>query len=1078
MKLKLNGFLVLLLALVTQITFAQERAVSGTVSDNAGLPLPGVSVLVKGTKTGTQTDFDGKYSIKATSSQTLVFSYIGMKTQEVVASSNAISFKMKDDSQTLNEVVVTALGVSRDAKTLSYASQSIKAAQLNITQDANIKTAIAGKIAGVQIQGQAGAKLGSAGKIRIRGAISLTSDADPLYIIDGVPTDPNNVDMDNIASVDVLKGPNATALYGQRADAGVVIISTKKGSSKGVSVELLSSVTFEKVGKLMNYQNLYGGGYEGEASFGIFGDQAPMSDYPAEWSVFEGKRYLLWDNNYADESWGPKFDGGDYVPWYSWWPSSPYFGKTAKYEAQPNNIRDFYNTGVTTKNGIALSGGNDKFRARFSFTNLDQTGITPYTTLGKQFVSSNFDFNVTDKFNVAVAFNFTNSRVKGDFDDGYSNQTSGSFNSWFNRNLDINKMRELKDLKTPDGYSASWNFWGADYYAAYGGDYKKAAFWYNPYFYMEQYKNIDKTTNYTGSVNLSYKFNDNWELVGGGSRNQDDFKNDYQVPFTLSYSAAPALYNAWSNSFGVYRRNQAENNYTTTLKFKDKFEKFDVDGFVGGNIRINTYDRFAAQMQTDAKTGGLIMPDVFAFANAGIQPTPSTYVSKKEVRSIYAKASVGYENMLYLDASYRKDWSSALPANSNGYGYPSLGSSFIFSELLEDKEILSFGKIRAGWAQVGNDLDAYLIDPSYPLSTKTFRNLPLQYTQTSILDPNIKPAINTSSEFGFDTKFFKNRIGLNFTYYIENRKNEIIPISVSKGSGYDTFLTNAGESERKGVEITFNATPVKTEDFNWDFTFNFGKNKTTVISLPGDLKSLNAPGGADAYGFATVVHELGNEWGQLRGTAIKRDAQGNAVINSNGTYAVNPGQYLGSVLPDFTGGIINSIRYKDFSLNAAIDFQKGGKFFSLSEMWGASSGLTAETAALNDKGINVREAVADGGGVHVKGVDAAGAPVDKYAEGYTYFTQFYGNRLAENYIHNASYMKLRDVSLTYSLPKSLLKNMFSSATISVVGRNLLMIAVAKDNTHNWDPSEMSGSYGESGQLASTKSYGMNIKLTF
>ena len=357
----------------------------------------------------------------------------------------------------------------------------------------------------------------------------------------------------------------------------------------------------------------------------------------------------------------------------------------------------------------------------------------------------------------------------------------------------------------------------------------------------------------------------------------------------------------------------------------------------------------------------------------------------------------------------------------------------------------------------------------------------MEYTPSTILDPNIKPATNTSYEVGFDTKFFNNRVGLSFTYYNENRKDEIIPISISKGSGYDSFLTNAGESERDGIEITLTGSPFKTEDFSWDITANFGKNKTTIKSLPGDLTSLEAfdsDTGTSSYSFVSVIHELGNEWGQLRGTAIARDANGNAIINANGTYKTEAGQYLGTILPDFTGGVLNTFRYKNLSLTASIDFQKGGKFFSLSEMWGSSSGLMKETAAVNDNGVNVREAVEDGGGVHVTGVDASGNPVDMYAEGYDYFTQFYGNRLAENYIHDASYIKLRDVSLTYNLPKKLLKNTLSSASISLVGRNLWLISVSDDNKHGWDPSELSQIYGENGQLPGTKSYGMNIKLTF
>lgn len=1078
MKTKLNGFLTLLLALLVQISFAQEKTVTGKVSDASG-PLPGVTVLVKGTNTGTQTDFDGNYSLTASPGAVLTFSFIGMQTVErTVGASNVINVVMQESAEALEEVVVTALGIKREAKTLSYAAQEVKGEDLNITQDANIKTAIAGKVAGVQVQSQAGAKLGQAGKIRIRGAISLTSDNDPLYVVDGVPADPNSIDMDNVATLNVLKGPNATALYGQRADAGVVVITTKRGSVNGVGIEISSAVTFEEVAYLPEYQNLYGQGYDGEDSWGNFGDQLPISAYPTEWSIFQGQRYIIWDNNYADESWGPKFDGQDYIPWYAWWPDSPYFGQTAKYEAQPNNIKNFYDTGVTLKNTVALSGGNESFRGRISFTDLDQTGIVPYTKLDKQFISTSFDFDVTEKFNVSAALNYTTSKIEGDFNDDYGNQTSGNFNSWWGRNLDVNKLRELKDLKTPDGYNATWNWWGPDYYAYYGGDFKKPAFWFNNFWYMDEYINTNKNDNYVGSVNLSYKINDNWELRAGASRNQNVFKNNYYVPYSIAYSAAPDLYNAWSNSFGVYRRTTAENNYNATLAYNNKFGDFDVDAFVGGNIRINKYDRFSAEMPTDAKVGGLIIPDVFAFSNAGIIPTPSTYFSNKEVQSLYGKASFGYRDFLYLDATYRQDWSSALPVGKNGYGYPSFGTSFIFSELMNDKSILSFGKFRAGWAQVGNDLDAYLIDPSYPLSAKPYQGISMQYTPSTLLDPNIKPALNTSFEVGFDTRFLSNRVGLNFTYYKENRKDEIIPISIPRGTGYNSFLTNAGESERDGIEVTLSGSPFKTEDFAWDITVNYGQNKTVIKSLPGDLTSLEAPGGSGAFGFVSVIHELGNEWGQLRGTKIARDANGNAIINANGTYKTVQGQYLGSVLPDFTGGVINNFRYKDFSLTAAIDFQKGGKFFSLSEQWGTSSGLLAETAALNDKGNNVRDALADGGGVHVVGVDGNGTSVDTYVPALTYFPQWYGNRLAEPFIHDASFIKLRDISLTYTLPKKFLKNTFTGASISLVGRNLWLISVSDDNVHNWDPSELSQTYGENGQLPGTKSYGMNIKLTF
>lgn len=1078
MKSKFSGIFTLFFACIVHLSFAQQKTVSGTVVDQSGLPLPGVNVIVQGTTTGTQTDFDGNYSINAASGNVLVFSYVGMTTQTVtVGNSNTINVTLAEDAAILDEVVVTALGIKREAKTLPYAAQEVKSEDLNITQDANIKTALAGKVAGVQIQGQAGSKLGQFGKIRIRGAISLTSDNDPLYVVDGVPTDPNNIDMDNVASINVLKGPNATALYGQRADAGVVIITTKKGSENGVAVEILSSVSFENVRNLMKYQDMYGQGYDGEDSWGVFGSQLAISDYPSEWAVFEGQRYITWDNNYADESWGPKFDGQPYIPWYAWWPESPYYGQTAAYEAQPDNIKDFYNTGTTLKNTITLSGGSERFRGRLAFTDLKQQGIIPYSDLKKQFVSTSFDYDVTPKLNLAVNLNYTNTKVLGDFNDGYGNQTSGSFNSWFARNVDINKLKELKDLKTMGGYATSWNWWGPDYYSYFGGGFEKPAFWFNSFYWLENYKNVNKTGNYVGNVNLTYKFNDKWSVDGGMSRDYSNYKNEYYVPFSISYSAAPDLYNAWLNSFGVYKRDQSENNFYANLHYKNNFGQFDVDALVGGNLRYDKYDRFSAQMPTGNTTGGLIIPDVYDFANASIVPTPSTYRSKKEVKSLFTKVSIGYNNFIYVDGTYRKDWSSALPNDNNGYGYPSIGTSIVFSELIDDKSVLTFGKLRAGWAQVGNDLNAYLIDPSYPLSGKPFEGISLMYTPTTLIDPNIKPALNSSFEVGFDTRFFNNRVGLSATYYKENRKDEIISISVPEGTGYSGYLTNAGESQREGVEITLNLTPVRTENFSWDITANWAKNETKVISLPGDLQSLAAPGGAGAFGFATMIHQLGNNWGQIRGTAITRDADGNPVINGNGTYATTQGQFLGSVLPDFTGGLLNTFTYKNLSLTAMVDFQKGGKFFSLSEQWGQYSGLLEETAALNDKGMNVRDAIDDGGGVHVTGVNASGGAVDTYVDAVTYFNQFYGNRLAEPFVHDASYIKLRDVSLTYTLPKKVFNDAMG-VSFSLVGRNLWLISVSKDNTHEWDPSELSNTYGENGQLPSTRSFGMNVKLTF
>ncbi len=1093
-----------MLALVVQVTFAQSKVITGVVTEaGSGDPLPGVNIVVKGTNTGATTDFDGKYTIKADKGQTLVFSYVGYNTVEKkVGDSNVINVQMREGGK-LAEVVVTAMGIKREEKTLSYATQQVKEKELNITHNDNIKTAIAGKVAGVQINGQAGSKLGESGKIRIRGAISLTSDDDPLYILDGVPVDnPNDIDMDNVASVNVLKGPTATALYGQRADAGVVVLTSKQAKKGTFNVEIGTAVTMDKIAYLPNYQNEYGQGYEGDASFDVFGSQLPPSYYPSYWTggEFDGKRYLIWDNNYADESWGPKFDGQDYLPWYAWWPDSPYYGKTEKYVAQPDNVKDFFDTGIFSKTNLAVSGGTNKFTARFAYSKLDVNGVIPYTDMTKDFVNSNFSYDISPKIKLNLGLNMVFSKIHGDFNDDYGNQTTGSFNSWFGRQLDTQKMKELKDLQTPDGYTASWNWWGPDYYGYLGvvngrEGFKKPAFWYNPYTWLEHYDNRDKSNKYTANVGVVIDINDNWSLNTGVSRYKNNYHNMYKLDSYLSVSAAPELYNAWQNGFGVWDSESQEDNYNARLNYKNKFENFDVEAFIGGNIRKNNYYRVSTQMDVTANQGGLVIPDVYVFNNASEIPVTRKYVYKKQVNSIYTKLSLGYKNMVYLDATYRKDWSSALPANNNGYGYPSVGLSFIASKLIEKNDILSFAKLRASWGQVGNDVDALKINPAYNIGTKPIGGAGSQiytYNPSTLVDPNIKPALNTAVEVGTDLKFFKNRMALSFTYYDELRTDEIIPISISPTTGYTEFLTNAGEIERSGIEFTLSGDILKADrnGLNWNMTFNFGKNKTIVNKIREGVPVLQAPGvsGGDitpagasnrpAFGFVTLEHIEGEEWGQLKGNGYLRDENGNIIVNANGKYAVAPNQYFGSVLPDFTGGFVNTLSYKGISLTAAIDFQKGGKFFSLSEMWGTYTGLYAETAGNNDKGNPKRDAVADGGGVHIQAVLADGTPYDNYIEAHDWATQWYGNRLAEPFVHDASYIKLREVALNYNFPKGFLGKAVKSASIGIIGRNLMMIAVASDNVHGWDPSELAQTYGENGQLPGTRSFGMNLKLKF
>lgn len=989
------------------------------------------------------------------------------------------------DTKEIEGIVVTALGIKRDEKSLSYANQTVKSKDLNLTQNVDVKNSIIGKVAGVQLNGQAGSKLGETGKLRLRGAVSLLNDADPIYVLDGVIVDPNTIDMDIVESINVLKGPNATSLYGVRAQYGVIVMTTKKGTKSRLNVELNSTATVDMVARTMKYQNLYGQGYEGNDSFKTFVYDPSM---PAEWAIFDGKRYLGGDNNYADESWGPKIDGKDYIPWYAWWKDSPYFGKTAKYEAHPNNVRDFYDKALTLKNSISISGGSDAFTARLSFTNLNQNGITPYTSLKRNYLNINGNYKFNDKFNVDAILNFSDGRVNGDFDDGYSNQTSGSFNQWFGRDLDIKKLKELQDLQTPEGYHANWNWWGPDNYSPNGFT-AKPAFWINPYTWMKNYRNYTDRNSLLLSVAPSYKITSDLTARISFSRTQNKSVNRYFMPYSLAKngsgtgSSTPGGYLTLLNGFGVRDSQYAEDQYEGRLAYQKKISDFDLLLIGGANITNRNWGGNSQTMDVTGTTQYLLTPDVYNFKNTNIPIIADPYAYKQQYKSLYASASIGYKDTYFIEGSVRNDINSAYLNSDNSFVSYSLGMSVLLHNLFAKNDILSYLKLRAGIAQIPADLGAISTNPEFRNGSQALSVGTKQYQTawypTRIISKNLKPAINENKEIGLDLKFLKNRLSLGATYYDEIRKNEPIPVTLPSSSGALDILINSASSKRKGLELALSGDILKSDNgFSWTTSVNWAKNKSTVVSVNENLESIQL-GNSNSFNYVSILQKEGLEWGQLYGTGIKRDASGNAVINDKGQYEFEPNKAFGSILPEFTGGFYNTFAYKGVSLSFTIDFQKGGKFFSLSEQWGNSGGLLEETAAMNDRGYNVRDAVKDGGGVRVVGVDITGKPVDRYVEAHDYFTQFHANRIAEPFIHTASYIKLREVALNYQLPKSLFANAnITNISVGITARNPWLIAVSKDNKHRFDPSELSQNFGEDGQLPSTRGFGVNVKINF
>ncbi len=1046
------------------ITIAQSNRVTGKVtSADDGSSLPGVSVIVKGTSTGSQTDADGNFSISASAGSVLEFSFIGfVKKSVTVGNSSVINVALASDERVLQEVVVTGLGRQKEEKAVGTAMQTVKSDKLTFAKETNVASALSGKIAGVKLQGAPSTSFREP-NLLIRGATGLSVYANPLYILDGTPVALSAVNMDNIESISVLKGAAATAIYGQRAAEGVIVLTSKKAKRGKVQIDVNSATTFSQVYNLPPYQNEYAGGYVQDWSTFEYNPAI----HPSSWAAFDGQKILEY---YADESWGPKMDGTLYRPYYSWFPSHADFGKQVALTPQPNNVRDFFETGRDLNNNITLSGGSENATYRLSYTNIDRTLPVPNTNLGRNFLTLNTSMDLSKKLTASANINYMAEKQKGRPLEGYGQGVTGMFNQWFQRQLD---MSILKEYKNPDGTFNSWNINGPENV--------KPLYWDNPYVdVMENLYNHRQDRVY-GDVSLKYKVSPKFNVQGWVRNSSRYFNNDFRISSgTLSQSA-----------FFTTAVKFVEMNYEFLADYNDKIgELLTIDLSFGGNIRdekgVNT---------AQSTVGGLSIPGYYSINASKDRPNIGYSISNRKVRSLYGMASLGFKGFLYLDATLRNDWSSTLPLDNNSYLYPSIAGSFVFSEFIKSQNIISFGKLKASWASVGSDTNPYGIFPVYNSGAQgsyTVQSLPTQLPNTIL-----RPTLSKSYDLGAEVRFLKDKIGFDFTYYKRENTDQILPLSVPSTSGYNTALVNAGNITNQGMELAVTIKPIKTNDFDWEINFNAAKATTKVIELAAGLTNYvlptfaaygigsNVSGAVNAFG-PTVNARVGEEFGLLVGTAFSRyqakDTQGNPIdhpsngqpiVNANGTYATVLNQPLGSILPDFTGGVVNTLRYKSISLAFNIDFQKGGKVWSTSRMFNAYSGLGIETVGNNAKGNPQRDPVSEGGGVLVEGVMADGTPSTIYRDATAYWTGLF--RLHERWIYDASYAKLREVSVGYELPKSLYEGKlpFRSIYVGAVGRNLLIL---KQPAAGLDPSELEGVWSEGGQLPAARSWGFNIKF--
>ncbi|MGA0557043.1 SusC/RagA family TonB-linked outer membrane protein [Larkinella sp. VNQ87] len=1052
-------FTLLCLCGTTGLLYAQTRTLSGKVtSGEDGSPLPGVNVVVKGTARGASTNSAGEYTLSVpTESRTLTFSFIGFKTVDIeVGNRTTVDVKLQPDASQLQEVVVTALGISREKRSLSSSSQEIKADKLTVARETNVANALAGKVAGVQVLGASGAAFGTP-SIRIRGVNSL-SGGDPLYVVDGTPTDIAFVNMDDVESLNVLKGPAATALYGNRASAGVVVITTKKGKAgQGLGVEINHSTTFDRVSLLPDYQNEYGGGYSQDW---IKFEYDPTV-HPASWAAFDGHNILDYS---ADESWGPKMDGTLHRPWYSWYPSDPEFGKLVPFTPQPNNVRDFYNTGVNLNNNISINKAGDNYGVRVSYTNLNVTGVVPNTSQKKDFLSAKIDLKLNSRLSTTLNLNYVYEKTKNRPLDQYGNQTIGSYSQWFQRQLDL---EHLKVYKNPDGTFRSWNITSPEN--------TKPLYWDNPYTEIYENTSGEAREKIFGDFGLHYQFTD-WLKLSVIARR--DFLNRYG-----DYRVASGTLNI--DGYGAYQARGREDNYEGLLTVNHKFGKFSVNGNFGANLRENT-----SSAVTESTVGGLAIPGFYNIRASKDRPNVTSQQFNREVRSVYGLLSFDYNDLLYIDVTARNDWSSTLPKANNSYFYPSIGGSLIFSELFNTGNILSFGKLRASYAQVGSDVDPYKINPVFS-SGNPYGSNPTQYLPTVLPNEGLKPGLSSSYEGGVDLKFLNNRLGLEVTAYKQDNKDQILQLTVPGSSGYSSALINAGNITSEGIEVHLNAQPVKTGNFSWEFDVNFDRSNSKVVELADGLTNYQLD--PATAGGSSLNARTGKDWGVIVGRAIKRyqavDADGNPiddpnngkyVVGANGQFVTETNQELGSILPKFKGGFFNTITYKGIMFRFNFDWRVGGKMHSTTRRYGTYSGLTTETVGLNDKGVNMRDPVANGGGIRIDGVLADGTPNTRYIPAQTYFHSL--SSIGEYWTSDATYVKMREISLGYGLPRTLLtKTPFREVYVSLIVRNpFLIYSKVKGGI---DPSELekspSGYYWrEGGQQPPIRSTGFNVRIGF
>ena len=1010
---------------------AQNRQITGIVVDAENKGVVAASIEVQGKPYGSITDVEGRFKMSVPEGKvTLNISSIGYVTKSVVVQENdtKISVVLAENAQELKDVVVTSFGVKKQKKALGYAVGELKGEELTKNKEINLGNALQGKIAGVNVSAPVSGPSGSS-RVVIRGATSASGLNQPLYVVDGIPIDNSqqgNAGMwggadkgdgmssfnpDDIASMSVLKGSAASALYGYRGSNGVILITTKKGKSgTGLGVDFSTNSTFNTPVSLLNWQDQYGAG-------------APVNGVAQRFTNLQELR----DSYYF--AWGDRYDGT---------PSLALDGSTKPYQAYgKDNVKNFYRTGYSFSNTLAISGGNETTNFRLSFGNTKDESIMPGTNFGRNNVSLSLNSAPNKKISIETNAQYISEKSHNR---PYLNDSprNASFPTTF-----LTPGTDIRWLS--NGFDA--NGGEADYFGA-------NTYQTNPYFATQSPLNDDLRKRFIGSAKVNYNITE--KIYAKAVIGIDDINYEYTEiePTGINYNPGGSYENRVEG--------RTEVNASGFLGYKGDIAKnLSLDAFVGANRQHNRYSGIKM------KGNNFIVPFKYFYGNTQPDKTEKLF-SESEVNSLFYSADLGYKDYLYLSLTGRQDWFSTLDPSNNSTFYPSVSTSFIYSEVIELPEWMSYGKIRAGWGNVGGALpDAYALALTYTApdgQTDSLGQPILGVNGETVPNRTLKPYNVSTIEFGFENTFFRNRVSTDLTFYRKKTTNDITDADISLASGYRTTKINVGEILNQGVEFAINVKAVKTPSFNWSIGYNFAYNDSEVIGLSDKITTKTLEGNRDSR--ASVVLEKGQPFGIIKAYDYLRDSKGEIVLDTNGRFMRGELINAGRGVAPMAMGFSNDFSYKNFTLSVFVDAKFGGSIYSATNQLGTRYGLSEDT-------VTGRE-----GGIAVSGHDVNGNPVNTTVSAYDYWRSY--SDVTSNFVYDADFVKLRAVSFSYNFPKSYLsKTPFQSISLAFSAHNLWTIY---DKVPNIDPeSNYSNSNAQGLERASmplTRNYGLTLNVKF